>query len=113
MPCSPGPRPTPGSTSRTRPRSATGCGPREPSEPHCPRQAERALMEEQNVGRVEQRVRMVLGSLSSLFGIVLLVPGKASLALGAIGTTLVIAGLYLFLTGSTGLCLIYRRLGWA
>jgi hypothetical protein len=70
-------------------------------------------MEEQNIGGVEQAVRMVVGSLSPLLGIVLLVPGKTSLASGAIGTTLVIAGLYLFVTGSTGYCPIYRRSGWA
>jgi len=70
-------------------------------------------MERHNLGRHEQSVRMVVGSLSPLLGIVLLVPGKASLAPGAIGTTLVIAGLYLFVTGSTGYCPIYSRLGWA
>jgi Protein of unknown function (DUF2892) len=70
-------------------------------------------MERQNLGRHEQSVRMVVGSLSPLLGIVLLVPGMASLASGAIGTTLVIAGLYLFVTGSPGYCPIYRRLGWA
>src|SRR5215217_6879522 len=70
-------------------------------------------MEEQNVGNVGQRVRMVVGSLASLLGIVLLVPRDASLASGAAGTMLVIAGLYLFVTGSTGYCPIYRRLGWA
>jgi hypothetical protein len=70
-------------------------------------------MEEQNVGNVGQRVRMVVGSLASLLGIVLLVPREASLASGAAGTMLVIAGLYLFVTGSTGYCPIYRRLGWA
>jgi len=70
-------------------------------------------MEEQNVGNVGQRVRMVVGSLASLLGIVLLVPREASLASRAPGTLLVIAGLYLFVTGSTGYCPIYRRLGWA
>ena len=70
-------------------------------------------MEQQNLGRHEQSVRMVVGSLSPLLGIVLLLPGKASLASGVIGTTLVIAGLYLFVTGSTGYCPIYRSLGWA
>ena len=69
-------------------------------------------MERYTLGRLEQRVRMVVGSLSPLLGIVLLVPGGASLASGAIGTTLVIAGLYLFVTGSTRYCPIYRRLGW-
>jgi hypothetical protein len=49
-------------------------------------------MERQNLGRVEQGVRMVVGSLPLLLGIVLLVLGKASLASGAFGTTLVIAG---------------------
>jgi len=59
-------------------------------------------MEERNVGNVEQRVRMVVGCLASLLGIVLLVPGEASPASGAAGTMLVIAGLYLFVTGSPG-----------
>jgi hypothetical protein len=70
-------------------------------------------MEEQNVGKVEQGVRVVVGSLASLLGIVLLVPGEASLASGTVGTMLVIAGLYLFVTGSTGYCPIYRCFGWA
>ena len=69
-------------------------------------------MEEQNVGKVEQAVRKVFGSLASLSGIILLVPGKASLASGAVGIVLTIAGLYLFVTGSAGYCPIYRRLGW-
>lgn len=58
-------------------------------------------MEEQNIGGVEQTVRMVVGSLSTLLGIVLLIPGEASLASGVIGTILVIVGLYLFVSGST------------
>jgi hypothetical protein len=68
-------------------------------------------MEQQNVGKVEQRVRMAVGSLASLLGMVLLVPGEASLVSGTVGTMLVIAGLYLFVTGSTGYCPIYRRSG--
>ncbi|HET7273127.1 MAG TPA: hypothetical protein VFI90_18815 [Rubrobacter sp.] len=39
-------------------------------------------MEEQNVGALGQEVRMVSGSLASLSGIVLLVPGRASLLSG-------------------------------
>jgi hypothetical protein len=69
-------------------------------------------MQERNLGMVEQAVRMVVGSLASLSGIVLLAPGKASLASGAVGVVLVIAGLYLFVTGSAGYCPIYNRLGW-
>jgi hypothetical protein len=69
-------------------------------------------MEERNVGTIEQAVRTVGGSLASLAGIILLVPGKASLALGTVGVVLAIAGLYLFVTGSAGYCPIYRHLGW-
>ena len=68
-------------------------------------------MEEPNVGTLDQGVRMVSGNLASLSGIVLLVPGRASLTSGAAGVILVIAGLYLFATGYTGYCPIYRRLG--
>ena len=69
-------------------------------------------MEERNVRTVEQAVRTTFGSLASLSGIILLVPGKASLASGAIGVVLAIAGLFLFVTGSAGYCPIYSRLGW-
>jgi len=68
-------------------------------------------MEDQNLGTLEQGVRMVLGGLAALSGIVLLVPGKASLASGALGSMLAIAGLHLFVTGPTGYCPIYRRVG--
>jgi hypothetical protein len=69
-------------------------------------------MEERNVGKVEQAVRTIFGSLTSLSGIIHLVPGKASLTSGAVGVVLAIAGLYLFVTGSAGHCPIYHRLGW-
>ena len=68
-------------------------------------------MEERNIGIIEQAVRIAVGSLTSLSGIILLVPGRASLASGAVGVVLAIAGLYLFVTGSAGYCLIYRRFG--
>ena len=69
-------------------------------------------MEERNIGIIEQAVRIAVGSLASLSGIILLVPGRASLASGAVGVVLAIAGLYLFVTGSAGYCPIYRRLSW-
>ena len=69
-------------------------------------------MEDQNLGTLEQAVRTVFGSLASLSGIILLIPGKASLASGAVGVVLAIAGPFLFITGSVGYCPIYRRLGW-
>jgi hypothetical protein len=65
-------------------------------------------MEQQTVGKVEQVVRMIIGGLAPFLGIVLLVPGKASLASGAAGIMLVITGLYLFVTGYTGDCPIYH-----
>jgi len=68
-------------------------------------------MERQNVGRIKRRVRMVVGSLSPPLGIVLLIPGEASLHSGANPTMLVSAGLYLFVTGSTGYCPNHHRLG--
>jgi hypothetical protein len=69
-------------------------------------------MEQQTVGKVEQVVRMIIGGLAPFLGIVLLVPGKASLASGAAGIMLVITGLYLFGVGSTGDCPINRRSCW-
>ena len=80
----------------------------EPPNLNRPRQLEKTLMEQQNVGMAERGVRIV-GSLAALLGIVLLVSGKASLASGAVGTMLASTGLYLFVSGYTGDCLIYRH----
>lgn len=70
------------------------------------------MQEEQNLGTVEQWVRTIGGSLASLTGIALLIPGLATLLSGVLGVVLVLLGLYLFVTGTTGYCPIYRRLGW-
>jgi len=71
------------------------------------------MQEEQNLGTVEEWVRTLGGSLSSLTGIALLIPGLATLLSGVLGVMLVLLGLYLFVTDTTGYCPIYRRLGWA
>jgi len=81
------------------------------------RQAHRRLnqavmQEEQNLGPVEQWVRTLGGSLSSLTGIAFLIPGLATLLSGVLGVMLVLLGLYFFVSGTTGCCPIYRHLGW-
>lgn len=70
------------------------------------------MQEEQNLGTVDKWVRTLGGSLASLAGIALLIPGLATLLSGVLGVMLVLLGLYLFVTGTTGYCPIYRRLGW-
>ena len=69
------------------------------------------MQEEQNVGTHEQWIRVLGGNLASLTGIVFLIPGLATLLSGILGVILVLLGLYLFVTGSTGYCPIYQRLG--
>jgi len=70
------------------------------------------MQEEQNLGPVEQWVRTLGGSLASLIGMALLIPGLATLLSGVLGVMLVLLGLYLFVTGTTGYCPIYSHLGW-
>ena len=73
---------------------------------------ERVMMqEEQNVGTAEQWARILGRNLSSLAGIALLIPGLATLLSGVLGVVLVLLGINLFVTGTTGCCPIYRRLG--
>ena len=70
------------------------------------------MQEEQNLGTVSNGFALLGGSLSSLTGIALLIPGLATLLSGVLGFMLVVLGLYLFVSGTTGCCPIYRRLGW-
>lgn len=67
----------------------------------------------QNVGTLERWIRILGGGLAALVGALLLLAGPGSLLLGLASGLLVVLGLDLFVTGLTGYCPLYHRLGWS
>lgn len=66
---------------------------------------------EQNVGTVERWVRIVGGSLATLVGLAFLLAGPASLLWGVAYVAVALLGLDFLVTGITGYCPLYHRLG--
>jgi hypothetical protein len=71
------------------------------------------MRHKQNVGTVERWVRVIGGSLAAIVGLILFLPVPASLLLGLAGIVLVLLGLDFVVTGITGYCPLYHRLGWS
>jgi hypothetical protein len=71
------------------------------------------MKHKQNVGTVERWIRIIGGSLAALIGLFLFLPVPASLLLGLVGIVLVLLGLDFVVTGITGYCPLYHRLGWS
>ena len=69
-------------------------------------------MREQNIGPLEQWVRVLVGNFASLGGIWILA-ADPMLVEGVLGVVLLVAGIYLIVTGARRYCPIYRRLGWS
>lgn len=67
----------------------------------------------QNVGTLERWIRVIGGALVAVFGLFLLIPTPGSLLLGLAGVVLVLLGLDFVVTGITGYCPLYHRLGWS
>jgi hypothetical protein len=67
----------------------------------------------QNVGTVERWIRIIGGSLVAVVGLVLFLQTLASLLPGLAGIVLVLLGLDFVVTGITGYCPLYLRLGWS
>lgn len=67
----------------------------------------------QNIGTIERWVRELGGGFMALVGFWLLFAGPSSLAAAVAEATLVLLGLDLVVTGLTGYCPLYRRLGWS
>lgn len=63
-----------------------------------------------NISPTERAARIMLGSLATLAGIVLLT-GAASALAATLEVLLVLAGLDLVITGALGHCPLYARLG--
>lgn len=66
---------------------------------------------QQNVGAIERRVRVLGGTAAALAGLAFLLAGPASLLLGVAEVALVLLGLDFVVTGITGYCPLYKRLG--
>lgn len=71
------------------------------------------MKRQQNVGTVERWVRIIGGSLAALAGLFLFLQIPASLLLGLAGIALALLGLDFVVTGITGYCPLYHRLGWS
>ena len=71
------------------------------------------MQREQNVGTVERGIRVVGGGGATLVGLVLLLGGPGSLLLGVALVALTLLGIDFFVTGLTGYCPLYHRLGWS
>jgi hypothetical protein len=67
---------------------------------------------QQNVGTIERWVRVLGGGAAAIAGLALLLAGPASLLLGVAAVALVLLGLDFVVTGITGHCPLYKRLGW-
>jgi hypothetical protein len=71
------------------------------------------MKHKQNVGPVERWIRVIGGSLAAIVGLILFMPVPASLLVGLAGIVLVLLGLDFVVTGITGYCPLYLRLGWS
>lgn len=67
----------------------------------------------QNVGTIERGVRVLGGGILAVIGFVLLFAGPSSLVAGVAEAILVLLGLDFVVTGLTGYCPLYHRLGWS
>lgn len=71
------------------------------------------MRREQNVGAVERGIRIAGGGGAALVGIVLLLGGPGSFFVGVALVALTLLGIDFFVTGLTGYCPLYHRLGWS
>jgi len=68
---------------------------------------------QQNVGTVERWIRVIGGAIAAIIGITLFLPTPGSLLVGLAGIVLVLLGFDFVVTGITGYCPLYHRLGWS
>lgn len=66
-----------------------------------------------NVGTIERSLRVFGGGLAVVIGLLILLPSPGSVGAGALGVALVLLGLDFVVTGLTGYCPLYHRLGWS
>ena len=71
------------------------------------------MQREKNVGTVERGVRILGGGAAIIIGLLLLVSGPGSVILAVAEVALLLLGLDFFVTGITGYCPLYHRLGWS
>lgn len=66
-----------------------------------------------NIGTIERWVRVLGGGVMAMVGFWILFAGPPSLVIGAAEVVLVLLGLDFVVTGLTGYCPLYERLGWS
>lgn len=70
------------------------------------------MKQTKNVGTFERWVRVIGGGIAALVGLLVLLSGPATLWWAGAAVVLVLLGLDFFVTGLTGYCPLYARLGW-
>ncbi len=71
------------------------------------------MQREKNVGPVERSARIVGGGTAIIIGLLWLIGGPASALIAVAAVALIALGLDFFVTGVTGYCPLYQRLGWS
>lgn len=72
-----------------------------------------AMQREKNVGPVERGARIIGGGIAAISGLLWLLGGPASAFVAVAAVVLIALGLDFFVTGVTGYCPLYQRLGWS
>ncbi len=71
------------------------------------------MQREKNVGPAERGLRILGGAAAAIIGLFLLISGPGSVILAVTAVALILLGLDFFVTGITGYCPLYHRLGWS
>ena len=71
------------------------------------------MQREKNVGAVERGARILGGGAAAVAGLFLLIGGHQSVFWVVTAVVLLLLGLDFFITGISGYCPLYHRLGWS
>lgn len=71
------------------------------------------MHDRKNLGQVERGARIVGGGIAAIGGLLWLLSGPAAVFVTVTAVVLITLGLDFFVTGVTGYCPLYQRLGWS
>lgn len=71
------------------------------------------MRREQNVGALERALRIMGGGAAAIIAAGFIIVGPANLLIGLALVALMLIGIDFFVTGVTGYCPLYHRLGWS